>query len=107
MILGEICYKVCQLATTDPCFANPPENLLSLYYEDLPLWHIPQLWYYPSHIGKCTRLHFYGEEDLFFKAKENYSKYEYFCFSLSPGLLLEEPSLQKGLDHMDLDGKDR
>ncbi len=30
-----------------------------------------------------------------------------FCFSLSPGLLLEEPSLQKGLDHMDLDRKDR
>ena len=29
MILGEICYKVCQLAMTDPCFADPPENLLS------------------------------------------------------------------------------
>jgi hypothetical protein len=26
---GEICYEVCRLAKTDPCFADPPENLLS------------------------------------------------------------------------------
>ncbi len=30
MTSGEICNKVCQLATTDPCLADPPENLLSL-----------------------------------------------------------------------------
>jgi hypothetical protein len=30
MTPGEICCKVCQLAMTDPCFADSPENLLSL-----------------------------------------------------------------------------
>jgi hypothetical protein len=30
MIPGEICYKVCRLATTDPCLADPLGNLLSL-----------------------------------------------------------------------------
>ncbi len=29
MTPGEICYKVCWLATTDPCVADSPENLLS------------------------------------------------------------------------------
>ncbi len=29
MTPGEVCYKVYWLATTDPCIANSPENLLS------------------------------------------------------------------------------
>ncbi len=60
-----------------------------LYHEDLSLWHIPQLWYYPGHIGKCTHSHFYGVEELF-----SWSRWV-------------QPSMQKGLDHMDLDRKDR
>ncbi len=42
-----------------------------------------------------------------FMVKENYSRFEYFVFLLVQGLLLEEPSLRKGLDRMDLDRKDR
>jgi hypothetical protein len=30
MTFNEICYKVCWLAMTDPCFANSSKNLLSL-----------------------------------------------------------------------------
>ncbi len=30
-----------------------------LHYKGLSLWHIPRLWYYPGHIGKCTCSHFY------------------------------------------------
>jgi hypothetical protein len=30
MTPGEICYKVCWLATIDPCIADSPENLLSI-----------------------------------------------------------------------------
>ncbi len=40
-----------------------------LYYKEISLWHIPQLWYYPGHIGKCTRSLFCGEEELFFILK--------------------------------------
>jgi hypothetical protein len=35
------------------------------YYKDLSLCHMPWLWYYPGHIGKCTHLLFYKEEELF------------------------------------------
>jgi hypothetical protein len=64
MIPGEICYKVYWLATIDPCIADSPENLLSPL-KRLSLWHIPQRWYYPSHIGKCTGSLFCIKEELF------------------------------------------
>ncbi len=31
-----------------------------LYYWDLSSWHIPQPWYYPGHIQKCSHSLFYG-----------------------------------------------
>ncbi len=37
LIPGEICYKVCRLAMTDPCLADPPGNLLSLVVQRLIL----------------------------------------------------------------------
>ncbi len=58
-----------------------------LYYNDLSLWDIPRLWYYPGHIGNCTRSHFHEEEELFSWSRR------------------VQQSLQKGLDHMDLDRK--
>jgi hypothetical protein len=69
MTPGEICYKVYWLATIDPCVADSPENLLSPL-KRLSLWHIPWRWYYPSHIGKCTGLLFWIEDELFFIVKE-------------------------------------
>jgi hypothetical protein len=40
MTPGEICYKVCRLATTDLCFADPPGNLLSLLQRLILMTHI-------------------------------------------------------------------
>jgi hypothetical protein len=70
MTPGEICYKVCWLATTDPCLAGSPENpLLSPLKRLILMIHIMKV-YYPGHIGKCTGLLFHGEEEMFLIVKE-------------------------------------
>ena len=39
LIPGEICYEVCRLASTNSCFANSPENLLSLLQRLILMTH--------------------------------------------------------------------
>ena len=39
LIPGEICYKVCRLASTNPCFTNSPENFLSLLQRLILMTH--------------------------------------------------------------------
>ncbi len=65
---GKICYKIYWLAMIDCCIADSPENLFLL--KRLSLWHIPQRWYYPRHIGMWTCLLFCVEEEHFFIVKE-------------------------------------
>ena len=59
------CYNAC-ISPNKPILALPILQRIScLYYKDLSLWHIPQLWDYPGHIWKCSCSLFYGEEELF------------------------------------------
>ncbi len=39
MIPGEICYKICWLAMTNPCIADLPGNLLSLLQRLILMTH--------------------------------------------------------------------
>ncbi len=39
MTPGEISDKICRLVATDPCLADPPENLLSLLKSLIPMTH--------------------------------------------------------------------
>ncbi len=88
MIPGKICYKVCQLATTDPCIADILGNLLSLLQRLILMTHATTV-ILPCSYQEVYLLNFYGEEEL---------------FSLSRGILA---ILAAGLDHMDLDTKVR
>ncbi len=79
MIPGEICYEVCRLATTDPCFADPPKNLLSSKTYPYDTYHdcditLVTLGSVLASISMEKRSCFHGQE--------NYSRYEYFVFLL-------------------------